>query len=98
MAEKQLIGIWIKRECHILHYLLFVDGSFFFMKVSLINLTTLLSIIDDYCRASDQGVNLEKSSLFLSLNVQENARRRMELAMDVKGVLNPDKYLELPSM
>lgn len=51
VAEKQLIEIWIKRECLILLHLIFVDDSIFFLKGSVSNLTTLRSIIDDYCRA-----------------------------------------------
>lgn len=48
----------------------FRKDSMFLLNGSQPNMQALQSIIDEYCRALGQSVNLGKSSIFLSLNVQ----------------------------
>lgn len=98
VMEEKLIGIRINREDPVPHNLFFADDSLFFVRGTHPNMQTLWSIIDDYYCAYGQGVNLRKSSLFPSLNIQEEDGRNLENAMRIQSVQNLGKYLVLPSM
>lgn len=98
VTEEKLVGICIKRECYVLQHLFFADEFLFFVKGTQPNMQSLQAIIDEYWCASGQGVNLVKSSLFLSPNIQEEEKRSLEHAMGIQSVNNLVKYLGLPSM
>lgn len=98
ITEKQLSGIHIKRGCLILHHLFFLNNYLFFLEGTVHNLQVLRSIIDAYCNTFSQGVNLAKSSLYLSSNVSDTGRTIMVTAMGIQSVQNPCKYLGLSSI
>lgn len=68
-----------------LHHLFFVEDSLFFMKGTVQNIQTLWSIINTYCAASGQGVNMSNSSFLIS-NANENDVKELEETMGIKSV------------
>lgn len=64
-------GVKLKRTCPVLTYLYFADDVFFFFRTSPSNALELKSIINVFCFALGQTVNLEKSGLFFIMNTQD---------------------------
>ena len=71
-AEQQRLihGLSFGKELKISH-LLFVDDSLVFTRTSVIDCQNLKRIFDCYSAASGQLFNFEKSSMFLSGNIQD---------------------------
>ncbi|CAL2246362.1 unnamed protein product [Prunus armeniaca] len=55
-------------------------------------------ILDSYCAASGQLVNLDKSNMFFSPNTPSNIKRSVCSVLNIKEADNPGKYLGLPSV
>lgn len=65
--NSDLIGITVAPSAPRVRHLVFADDSLLFLKANAEATHDLVSVIDLYCRASGQRVNLEKkSSVFLS--------------------------------
>lgn len=70
VVHGQIKGIKMRRKCRVISHLLFADDSIFFLQATIDNALELKGIMDLYCRASRQAINVEKSSLFFSANVR----------------------------
>ncbi|KAL6145213.1 hypothetical protein ACLB2K_055901 [Fragaria x ananassa] len=80
---KHLSCMKLSPKCPGLSHLLFVDDSIFFLNASLINCFRLRSILEEYCQASGQSINLEKSSIFFSANTPTASREEIAIAMNI---------------
>ncbi|KAL6138515.1 hypothetical protein ACLB2K_063797 [Fragaria x ananassa] len=68
-SEKgELNGIHLSPNGTGITQLFFADDSLFFLKADEIHRLRLKTILDDYCSASGQSINIEKSSIFFSPN------------------------------
>lgn len=56
-------------------HLFFADDSLFLIKGTPQNAQSLLTIIDTYCTASGQGVNISNANLYVSLNAREDDKQ-----------------------
>ncbi|KAM5583543.1 hypothetical protein ABKV19_003435 [Rosa sericea] len=93
-----LQGIKLSRNCPILSHLFFADDALFFMKATLLNCWNLGRIFKEYCVASGQMINNEKSSIFFSPNTPLQMARLMSELLNFTEVENPGKYLGLPTV
>jgi hypothetical protein len=92
------------REFHIcrkapgISHLLFADDCFLFFRAAENEAMTMKHILATYEVASGQSINLLKSKLFCSRNVQTPLQNYIANILGVQQVLGTGKYLGLPSM
>ena len=63
VTSGKLDNIRISKRCPGISHLFFADDSLFFSKATSTNCSELLRIIDEYCHASGQSLNTEKSAI-----------------------------------
>uniref|UniRef100_A0A803PI06 Reverse transcriptase domain-containing protein n=1 Tax=Cannabis sativa TaxID=3483 RepID=A0A803PI06_CANSA len=94
--NKTLPGIKVARRAPAISHLLFADDSFLFCQASINSCNVIKEVLDVYERATGQKVNFQKSSLYISPNVE---LRDQTLISDFMGIpVRPsfEKYLGLP--
>ncbi len=96
--EKDLLGISLSRSCLLLSHLFFADDALFFLKGTLLNCQRLSSIFSEYCIASGQMINTDKSSICFTPNTPRQMALLMCELLSFTEVLNPGIYLGLPSI
>ncbi|KAH9680916.1 reverse transcriptase domain-containing protein [Citrus sinensis] len=98
-AEHQRLihGLSFGKELKISH-LLFADDSLVFTRASVTDCQNLKRIFDCYSAASGQLFNLDKSSMFLSGNIQAGQAATIKDIFQLNIVSRHEKYLGLPSM
>ncbi|KAF7824156.1 reverse transcriptase [Senna tora] len=69
-----LKGVKLARHGPILSHCFFADDALFFMNVGREDCEVLRKIINDYCAASGQEANLDKSCLFFSSNASSSIK------------------------
>ncbi|VVA24941.1 PREDICTED: reverse mRNAase [Prunus dulcis] len=89
-------GIRVSRRAPILSQLFFADDSLFFVKAEEENCSRLKGLLDDYCLASGQLIDYEKSSLMFSANTPEDVKANTSSIMGVRGIDNYGIYLVIP--
>lgn len=67
----QLKGIKLARGCPELSHCFFGYDALFFMRASVENYPKVRRVLDVYCKASGQDVNLDKSGLVFSANTNQ---------------------------
>lgn len=90
-------GIKLSRRGPILSHLFFTDDSLFFIRVDEENCKKLKYLLDKYCGASGQHINLEKSSIVFSANTPHEEKLRVYEAFGIPYVNQPRTYLGLPT-
>lgn len=93
-----LLGIKISRSCPVIAHLFFADDALYFLKTTLHNCWNLRKIFKDYCSASGQPINHEKSSIYFSPNTPLQMQLLMCNLLNINLVDNPGKYLGLPTI
>jgi hypothetical protein len=79
------------------NHLLFADDSLLFMKASVEGVGEVADLLESYCQASGQRINLDKSSVFFSNGCLEVIRAAMKERLNVQNETLNDKYLGMPS-
>ena len=69
--NQQINGISICRGCPLITHLFFTDDSLLFYKAKEQECHTLVTILNRYEEASGQKINIDKSSVFFSLNTPQ---------------------------
>lgn len=69
-----------------------------FIKGSLADARNLKRVLDVYCEASGQAINLGKSSMYFNVGAEEDTIRQITTILGVGRVDNPDLYLGLPTV
>lgn len=87
----KLLGILLK-----LHSL-FANDSLFFFNGDVNHFLHLSNIIREYCKASGQVINHQKSSLFFNKNAPSYFKDLLADIFCISIVDSPGKYLGLPS-
>lgn len=98
-AEQQRLihGLSFGKDIKISH-LLFADDSLVFTRASVADCQNLKRIFDCYSTASGQLFNFEKSSMFLSGNIQDGQASSIKDIFQLNIVSRHERYLGLPSM
>jgi hypothetical protein len=76
---------------------LFADDSLLFVKACEEGAREVSDLLDKYCNASGQRVNLDKSSVFFSKGCPENLRQIIKVTLQVPNETLNEKYLGMPS-
>ncbi|XP_021834215.1 uncharacterized protein LOC110774005 [Prunus avium] len=93
-----LHGVRLCRSGPTISHLLFADDSLFFIQATTQNCSVLKKIVDDYCLASGQKLNTDKSSLYFSPNVTDSLAGEICFTLGMSSTLDPGSYLGLPSI
>ncbi|CAL2271420.1 unnamed protein product [Prunus armeniaca] len=82
----------------ILSHLLFADDTLLFLKANAQNCRNMMNLLNGYCRASGQQINLGKSSVFFSPNTPDDLKRELGTILGMSIVTDTRKYLGLPTL
>lgn len=99
-AESQgdIHGVKVCRRAPSITNLLFADDSFLFSRATVDESLKLRGILEAYERASGQKINLNKSAVSFSANVEETRRNEICNVLGVSGTSQHGKYLGLLSL
>lgn len=95
-ANGSLKGIKVARSSPMLTHCMFADDTIIFLRAEESNCRVFVNLLNQYCEASGQAVNMEKSNLFFSNNTPSDQREAIAASLGVNEVENPGKYLGLP--
>ncbi|XP_030477324.1 uncharacterized protein LOC115694334 [Syzygium oleosum] len=90
-------GIKLNRWCPTLSHLLFADDAIFFLDGSTQECQNVANIMNQYCQASGQAVNLNKSGIFFSKGCPQQVKNRLAEELRVPIIEKMGKYLGIPS-
>lgn len=79
-------------------HIFFADDSLFFLDATLDNCLHLSDILDTFCSASGQLINVNKSSIYFSPNTSHHVAHLLSSVLQMQVVLDPGKYLGLPTI
>lgn len=97
VAHGTIKGIRFNSVCPTLSHLLFADDSIFFLNGTITECQNVASVSSQYCLASGQAVNLNKSGIFFCKDCPPNLRRNMAEELRVPEIGKMGKYLGIPS-
>lgn len=78
-------------------HLLFADDSLMFVKASTNGANELSALMETYCNASGQRINLSKSSVFFSTGCLSVLKTEVKNALNIANESLFDRYLGMPS-
>lgn len=90
-------GICLAADAPFLTHLFFADDALFFMQATPEEMFQLVQILNLYCQASGQKINLMKSGLICGCAVPVASRHRLEGILHIQEWNNPGKYLGVPA-
>jgi len=97
VSDGSLRGIKLNRWCPTLSHLLFADDAIFFLDGTIMECQNLANILNQYCYASGQAINLNKSGIFFSQNCPLTLKRNLANQLRVPIIDKTGKYLGIPS-
>ena len=98
-SDRKLIkGVRISPSGPSISHILFADDTLIFLKAEVENCRNLINVINEYCVASGQRVNMTKSSVFFGANVPDALSVQLcdILGMEMTG--DPGVYLGVPAI
>jgi len=97
VGQGRVKGIKLNNNCPTLSHLLFADDSIFFLDGKVKECQNLATVLNQYCMATGQAINLNKSGIFFSSSCPQNLRRNMAGELRVPEIDKTGKYLGIPS-
>ncbi|KAK3194099.1 hypothetical protein Dsin_025409 [Dipteronia sinensis] len=94
----RVLGLRCVRGSPLVSHLFFADDSILFCRANLDGGLQIRKILDIYERGSGQQVNLQKSQITFSPNVDDLIRNEIKCLFEVNACNTHDRYLCLPSM
>ena len=98
-AEKKghIHGLKIARNVDPISHLSFADDSLLFVRASEEEVESVMDILNTYEAASGQKLNMDKSEMSFSRNIELEKRQLLQMKLTFKAVERHDKYLGLPT-
>ncbi|KAB2601289.1 hypothetical protein D8674_002294 [Pyrus ussuriensis x Pyrus communis] len=96
--QGSLEGVKIGGSGPVISHLFFADDTLLFLRADMKNCRNLRHLLDIFCVASGQKVNLEKSNVYFGANVPKEKADQMGNALGMKVVINPGTYLGVPAI
>ena len=97
MQSSVLKGIKVAPSASMVSHLLFADDSLLLFKANRENALEIKDVLQLYCRASGQQINLDKSSIHFAKGCRQVTRAEMKDSLDVHNESLSEKYLGMPS-
>ncbi|XP_039165786.1 uncharacterized protein LOC120292010 [Eucalyptus grandis] len=97
LADGTLKGIQITRNCPKLSHLMFADDAIFFLDGNLTECQNIAQILSQYCYATGQAINLNKSGVVFSGNCPEALKHNLATQLRVPILQKTGKYLGIPT-
>nr|XP_027071909.1 uncharacterized protein LOC113696728 [Coffea arabica] len=94
--SKEIKGLKISRNGPVITHLFFADDSLIFCKADKQQAAEIMKVLKIYEEASGQLVNLDKSAVFFSRNMQSEQREEVCQALEGMTEAKQGKYLGLP--
>jgi hypothetical protein len=91
------MGIIVAKNAPKISHLFFADDSILFFKARENVVEGVQSMLADYCDASSQRINYDKSSIFFSKKCSENTKERVKQKVNVHNEALTERYLGLPT-
>lgn len=92
-----LKGIKLNRWCPTLSHLLFADDAIFFLDGTAMECQNRANILNQYCLATGQEVNRNKSGIFFSRSCPSTLQNNLALLFRIPVIHKTGKYLGIPS-
>lgn len=97
MNMGSLTGIQLNQWCPTLSHLFFADDAVFFLNGTLLECQNLSNILNQYCLASGQMINRNKSGVFCSPCCPTSLQENLAGALRVPILQRCGKYLGIPT-
>ena len=78
-------------------HLLFADDSLLFFKADVQSAQEVRDVLNTYCAASGQQVNMDKSSVHFAKKCNQNIRTEIMEILEVHNVALSERYLGMPT-
>ena len=91
-------GVSICRRAPSISHLLFAEDSLLFCRATQYEVQEIVDILQLYATASGQLINLEKSSIYFSSNMDGRQQNWIKNRLNVKEVDRFETYLGLPTL
>ena len=96
VQTNEVAGVKLSKHCAVLSHLLF--ASLFFAEAKKNSCQKLLSIIQEFCKASGQKVNVDKSNIVFSTNTPADVKHQIVQCLGIKAANSPSNYLRIQSL
>ena len=91
LQSSSLQGLKVARTAQAVNHLLFADDSMLFVKASAEGAGEIEQVLNIYCQASGQRINLDKSSVYFSKGCPESIRNEIKERLNVHNESLSDK-------
>ncbi|CAN6587433.1 unnamed protein product [Malus baccata var. baccata] len=98
VERRQLDGVKLSGAGPIISHIFFADDTLIFLKADTKNCNNLVALLKDYCKASGQAINMQKSSVFFGNNVPSSLSEELGNILGMPVVDNPGSYLGVPAL
>jgi hypothetical protein len=92
-----LNGIKVAPTAPVVSHLLFANDSLLFFKENRENAHEILEVLQVYCRASGQQINVDKASIHFAKGVSMATRAEIKDLLDIQNEALSEKYLGMPT-
>ena len=95
--RKMIHGVKIGKKVDPISHLFFADDSLLFVRANEEEVENVLDILSIYEAASGQKLNMEKSEVSFSRNLEPEKKELLQMKLSFKAVEGHEKYLGLPT-
>lgn len=95
-TNQKITGLKVARGAPPISHLLFADDSMFYCKEENEELNQWTSILEQYCLASGQRINYQKSSIYFGKNIPLERREEIKQKLGISQEGGEGVYLGLP--
>jgi hypothetical protein len=97
LQSSNLKGIKVAPSAPVVSHLLFADDSLLFLRENVENAQKINDVMNIYCCASGQQINMDKSSIHFAKGIPNSTRETIKNLLNVQNESLSEKYLGMPS-